>query len=159
MGKKWHLRPISWEKLPSILKVWPWLRKKEKPIIKKYFAILLLEGRPSVNDRRCIFTFGRSQKPKLNVFSSRKQELLKYFSIFFYLLSSFFFQLWSNIANMSYIQVLLIIFLIISDYFFFDFFDFFRFFLNFSKKFFSFLLFLVFNLFSILFLREHWTYI
>ena len=36
-GKKWHLRPISWEKLPSILKVWPWLRKKEKPIIKKIF--------------------------------------------------------------------------------------------------------------------------
>ena len=35
MEKKWHLRPISWEKLPSILKVWPWLRKKEKPIIKK----------------------------------------------------------------------------------------------------------------------------
>ena len=42
--KKWHLRPISWEKLPSILKVWPWLRKKEKPIIKKYFATLLLEA-------------------------------------------------------------------------------------------------------------------
>ena len=36
------------------------------------------------------------------IFSSRKQEFLKYFSIFFYLLS-FFFQLWSNIANMSYI--------------------------------------------------------
>ena len=35
--KKWHLRPISWEKLPSILKVWPWLRKKEKPIKKELF--------------------------------------------------------------------------------------------------------------------------
>ena len=41
----------------------------------------------------------------LDIFSSRKQELLKYFSIFFFLLLSsiFFFQLWSNIANMSYI--------------------------------------------------------
>ena len=63
-------------------------------------------------------------EPKI-VFSSRKQELLKYFSIFYLL--SFFFQLWSNIANMSYIQVLLIIFLIISDYLFLIFFDFFWF--------------------------------
>ena len=65
------------------------------------------------------------------IFSSRKQELLKYFSIF-YLLSIFFFQLWSNIANMSYIQLLLIIFLIISD----SFSWFFSIFSDFFKKFF-----------------------
>ena len=35
------------------------------------------------------------------IFSSRKQELIKYFSMFFFF---FFFQLWSNIADISYIQ-------------------------------------------------------
>ena len=150
--------------------------------------------------------------------SSRKQELLKYFSIFCYLLlpSSSFFQLWSNIANMSYLNyyfsgavcasvrpsvclsatrpsvclsaktqirwtdisnssiqasihiikyywLFFWLFLIIFFWFFpifskkmFDilfFFTFFSTFFNFWK------LFLLFNLFSILFLREHWTYI
>ena len=62
----------------------------------------------------------------LILFSSRKQELLKYFSIFF--LSSFF--LLPTLVKCcqyviyTYIQVLLIIFLIISDYFFLFFFIF-----------------------------------
>ena len=67
------------------------------------------------------------------IFSSRKQELLKYFSIFFYRLS-FFFQLWSNIANMSYIHIYKYYWLFFSDFFrsFLIFSDFFRFF---QKKF------------------------
>ena len=75
------------------------------------------------------------------LFSSRKQELLKYFSIFFFFFPSFFFQLWSNIANMSYIHIykyywlifwlfLIIFFSIFSDFFWFFliFSEFFRFF-------------------------------
>ena len=114
---------------------------------------------------------------KATVFSSRKQELLKYFSIFF--LPSSFFLLptlikYCQYVIYTYIQVLLIIFLIISDYFFrffsifFDFFWFFQknffrhfyIFFTFLSTFFKFWkLFLLFNLFSLLFLREHWTYI
>ena len=72
------------------------------------------------------------------IFSSRNQELLKYFSIFF-------FQLWSNIANMSYIHIcnfywlFFWLFLIIFFRFFpifFQFFPiFFQIFLNFSEIF------------------------
>ena len=75
------------------------------------------------------------------VFSSRKQELLKYFSIFFFYLSSSIFYLLPTLIKYcqyviyTYIQVLLIIFLIISDYFFFDFFRFFPIFSDFFRFF------------------------
>ena len=93
--------------------------------------------------------------------------------------SSSFFQLSSNIANMSYIHLynyfwlffwlfLIIFCLIFFDFFwffpifskiFFDIFIFFLHFLFFSTFFNFWKLFLLFNLFSLLFLREHRTYI
>ena len=97
-------------------------------------------GRQSVDLSERIHSMYHQLQLVHRLFSSRKQELLKYFSIFYLLSSSSFFLLptlikYCQYVIYTYIQVLLIIFLIISVYFFSIFFDFFRFFLIFSNFF------------------------
>ena len=77
-------------------------------------------------------------KFKIWVFSSRKQDLLKYFSIFYLLLSSSFFLSSSNfdqILPICHIYIYATIIDYFSDYFWLFFFDFFRFFPIFSDFF------------------------
>ena len=105
------------------------------------------------NTCRCDFfhlcTLGKIHVIRLEIFSSRKQELLKYFSIFFVFLLLPTLIKYCQYVIYTYIQVLLIIFLIISDYFFSIFFDFFRFFPISSKNFFRHFYFL-FNIFQLM---------